>query len=73
MVMKGVGPVTIGRKAGWADSSAPFMLRHYAHLTADHLQQAAKALESETARHYLGTNCKEMDFSGVVENMEKAL
>jgi len=56
MVMRGVDPVTIGRLAGWTDSSAPVMLRRYAHLTGDHLHQAAKALERGNRSHYIGTN-----------------
>ena len=55
MVMGGVDPVTIGRMAGWTDSSAPVMLRRYAHLTGDHLQQAAKTLERGHRSHYTGT------------------
>ena len=63
MVMRGIDPVTIGRLAGWTDSSAPIMIRRYAHLSGDHLRQAAKALESGRIKHKLSTNHSEVDFS----------
>jgi integrase len=69
MVMAGVPEVTIGRMAGWTDSSAPFMLRRYAHLTGDHLHQAAKALERDTSSHYVGTNTE----NEVVVEFEKRI
>jgi integrase len=72
MVMAGVPEVTIGRMAGWTDNSAPFMLRHYAHLTGDHLHQAAKALERGRLKHKLSTSYGKAPSEGVVNKAVSA-
>jgi len=67
MVMAGIPEVTVGRMAGWTDSSAPCMLRRYAHLTGDHFHRAAEALEKGRTKHELGTSA-EIAASGRVVN-----
>ena len=49
-VMSDVGPVTIGRPAGWTDSSAPVMLRRYTHQSARALEGAVVTEQAQEAR-----------------------
>ena len=73
MIMAGQDAVTVGRIAGWADNTAAQMLRRYAHLSKEHLHDAAKALDNWRLKHKLSTSCEIRDISEVAEKRIKAV